>query len=217
MPRAAEEELYKVLAYNSTEEGQRTRTLAMGFSVTCLPLDEVEGVHLNMEANHMLETNVSVDDCGPSKQMMTQLDEGMNQPHGWILYARNVNDKAASNGVSKDAMVGVMVVSATASNWDRPSSRGGASCTIWVLGVHDRFRRRGVAPEMWTELLQAIKKDSVTGRGPFELTVQGAKCLNSSEARRFYDKRGFAVANDDQNLFASLEFLDGEPVSRRAT
>lgn len=189
----------------------------MGFSITCLPFEDVEGAHLNMEANYLLEKHVSVDECGSTKQMMTQLDTGMKNPHGWVVYARNVNDKAVSRGVPRDAMVGVMVVSASENSWARGAGSRGASCSINVLGVHDAFRKRGVAHELWLELLNAIKSNPVTSSGKFQLNVWGAKCLNSPNAKRFYLQRGFAVANDSENLIATLEFVNGVPVTRGST
>ena len=87
-------------------------------------------------------------------------------------------------------------------------------CTINVLGVHDAFRQKGVSAEMWLELREAIKTHPKTGVGRFRLKVEGAKCLNQVGARTFYTNRDFLIMEDSENLFATLDFVDGVPERR---
>ena len=210
-PAPATEPFLDVLCYNTLDAAQRT--LAKGFSVTCLPFDDIDGMLLMLEAIELLEKHVSVDfesKVGKDPQMIFNLKKGMQHKHGWLVYARNRYDKVQANGIRKDAMIGVMVVSAPKDKWDRVRP----VCTINVLGVHDAFRERGVSAEMWLELRKAIQNHPKTGAGGFRLKVEGAKCLNQAGARAFYTNRDFLVVEDSENLFATLDFVDGVPESR---
>ena len=207
----ATEPFLDVLCYNTIDAAQRT--FAKGFAVTCLPFDDIDGLLLVWEATELLEKHVSVDfegKVGKDPQMISNLKKGMQHKHGWLVYARNRCDKERANGIRKDAMIGMMIVSAPDDKWDRVRP----VCTINVLGVHDAFRERGVSAEMWLELREAIKNHPKTGAGRFRLKVEGAKCLNQAGARTFYTNRDFHITDDSENLFATLDFVDGVPESK---
>ena len=186
-------------------------------SVTARPVSTVLDHHA-AEAKHFVGTHVSVvlsRETRPSQYLVTQIDRGLAQAHGWMFYARASRDirDVPAHPIQKDDMVGLLLVGTSPEGWVG-RARLGMTLTVYALGAHDGLRRSGMARVLWAELERQIALE--LGNGKLTVIVEGGPCLNNPASRNFYESLGFRQPCDNKagldDLRAYLVYQDGRRV-----
>ena len=201
------------------------RVETMGFTVTVKDLSATQPWTMQ-EAAHMVGNYAYVKQGGVDGKdggLLTRLNEGMTRKHGWLVYARALNDLAPAEGdlygVPKDAMIGVLLITSTDREWNGMTLTGGKVriANVNAMATHHLKRKQGVAKEMWKAFESAIIQDDKLnaqqpdGKAamPFKIAVSAKNCLNNDDARRFYTKCGFTIPTPDKKGTKTPEELNG--------
>ena len=194
------------------------RVQTMGFTVTVKELTATqswtrqEAEHMVEKYGHVQQGSVGGEDVG----LLTRLNEGMTRKHGWLVYARALNDLAPAEGdlygVPKDAMIGVLLITSTLKDWEGNKPLGintvrTRMADVNAMATHHLKRKQGVAKEMWKAFESAIMQDDKLnaqqpdGKAamPFKITVNAKNCLNNDDAKSFYTKCGFTIPAPEGN------------------
>ena len=201
----------KNLDTDRTNFNNEMRVQTMGFTVTVKELSATQS-WTRQEAEYMVEKYGHVQQGkvgGEDGGLLTRLKNGMKNSHGWLVYARALNDLAPAEGdtygVPKDAMIGVLLITSTQKGWEGKQPLGdGAVKTrmadVNAMATHHLKRKQGVAKEMWKAFESAIIQDDELNAQPggpavmpFKITVNANNCLNNPDAKSFYTKCGFNI------------------------
>ena len=188
------------------------RAETMGFTVTVKDLSAAQPWTMQ-EAADMVGNYAYVkqgDVYGKDGRLLTRLNKGMARKHGWLVYARALNDVAPAKGdlygVPKDAMIGVLLITSMPKDWEGIKPIGintvrTRMADVNAVATHHLKRNKGVAKEMWKAFESAIMQDDKLnapqpdGKAamPFKINVNEKNCLNNDAARGFYIKCGFTI------------------------
>ena len=211
-----EEQKNLATARKNFDDEMRAET--MGFTVTVKDLSATqswtrqEAEHMVEKYGHVQQGSVGGEDVG----LLTRLNEGMTRKHGWLVYARALNDVAPAEGdlygVPKDAMIGVLLITSTLKDWEGNKPLGintvrTRMADVNAMATHHLKRKQGVAKEMWKAFESAIMQDDKLnaqqpdGKAamPFKITVNAKNCLNNDDAKSFYTKCGFTIPAPEGN------------------
>jgi hypothetical protein len=202
------------------------------YRVDVYPLQTLAEEHpaLVEEATRFVDEDISVTYglAGPDGGLSKAFQEGLNQPHGWLVLATSTDDyekaitvqtdvgsKVTSVEVPAGSTVGAILVSASDREWGTETARGVRIGNLVTLAVHQFYTGNYVHEALWKRLLQAIEQSGDTNSGTFSLRVQGGPCLNNDQTRSIYTTWGFLGVHSDFSGTAingwSLTFTNGVP------
>lgn len=211
------DEAQKNLATARKNFDDEMRAETMGFTVTVKDLSVTKSWTMqeaeNMVSNYAYVKQGGVD--GKDGGLLARLKEGMMRKHGWLVYARALNDLAPAEsdlyGVPKDAMIGVLLITSTLKDWEGIKPLGintvrTRMADVNAMATHHLKRKQGVAKEMWKAFESAIMQDDKLNAQPdgkaampFKITVNAKNCLNNDDAKSFYTKCGFTIPAPEGN------------------
>jgi ribosomal protein S18 acetylase RimI-like enzyme len=185
-------------------------------SLSCIALHKgLKDDELIKRIQYFLDNDINVV-CdgkeGPNKAVVTSFKEGANNgKFGWIVYAEQTWSSVWKDwGPKSRQLIGVLLVCSSQSIHslvDSSWNRSPPSLQVNTLATHKEFVRRGIASDMWRELMNTIKDEPFfkeqdwaikrrdSGNPILELLIQGGVCLHNETSRQFYINRGFSFSS----------------------
>jgi len=197
------------------------RVQKMGFTVTVSELSALSATRpWNIqEARDMVQKYAHVQygsKDGEDGGLLYKFEEGMKNSHGWLVYARALNDLAPAEGdpygVPKDSIIGVLLITSPKRGTQMRDGHSTKVATVNVIATHHLKRQQGVGKEMWNAFENMVKIDPIVGKGRFQIDVEAKSCLNSDATNIFYIQCGFTVPGkgaNRQQLNGHITYNDG--------